>query len=118
MVGEYGGHGFAVANHTWETKIKRSWGYGALAASVSELTDQYNSSIARLSWLRRDGIAAAVYTQLTDVEKELNGLMTYDRRVYKIPLSVLQTLNERAVVAEPFSGSCACQCRRELCGLV
>ena len=71
----------------------------------------------QLSALRRDGIAAAVYTQLTDVEKELNGLVTYDRRVHKIPPSLLRTLNERAVEPEPFSGSCVCQCKLELCGI-
>jgi beta-galactosidase len=45
-----------------------------------------------LNDLRRQGIAAGVYTQTTDVEGEVNGLMTYDRRVAKIPAAALAEL--------------------------
>ena len=43
--------------------------------------------------LRREGIAAGVYTQTTDVEGEINGLMTYDRKVIKIPAEELAQLH-------------------------
>ena len=45
------------------------------------------------------GLCAAVYTQLTDVEDELNGVMTYDRRVVKLPEEPLRELNRRLLEA-------------------
>ena len=42
-----------------------------------------------------DGLSATVYTQVTDVEDELNGLLTYDREVEKIELKVLQEINRK-----------------------
>ena len=44
---------------------------------------------------RAQGLSAAVYTQLTDVEDELNGLLTYDREVMKIPEEILREINGR-----------------------
>ena len=46
--------------------------------------------------LRRRGVAAGVYTQTTDVEGEVNGLMTYDREVQKLPADELRQLHEPA----------------------
>ncbi len=46
-----------------------------------------------LPHIRREGLTAAVYTQITDVEEELNGLMTYDREVLKIPEETLREIN-------------------------
>ena len=43
----------------------------------------------------KDGLSATVYTQVTDVEDELNGLFTYDRKVQKIDTDVLKSINER-----------------------
>jgi len=48
------------------------------------LESAYEQLIARLPPLVEKGLAAAVYTQLTDVEGELNGLLTYDRKVTKV----------------------------------
>ena len=45
----------------------------------------------------KDGLCAAVYTQLTDVEDELNGLMTYDRKVTKIDMATLRKINEMII---------------------
>ena len=46
-----------------------------------------------LPHIRKEGLTAAVYTQITDVEEELNGLMTYDREVLKIPEETLREIN-------------------------
>ena len=74
--GEYGGLGFIVKGHTWK---KDGWGY-ALTQSQEELEDTYGDFAMMLKKFRdRDGLSAAVYTQITDVEIESNGLMTYDR---------------------------------------
>lgn len=44
---------------------------------------------------KEQGLAAAVYTQLSDVEDELNGLLTYDRTVKKLPADAVREINER-----------------------
>jgi hypothetical protein len=56
---------------------------------------RYNSLISRLEDLVRKGLSAAVYTQTTDVEGEVNGFMTYDRKVMKMPLNKLKQSNEK-----------------------
>lgn len=89
VVGEYGGHGYPIRDHLWED-TGAIWGYGGLPKSLDELKERYRISCERLAELKSKGIAAGVYTQTTDVETEINGLMTYDRRVIKIPAEELK----------------------------
>jgi hypothetical protein len=80
VLGEFGGLGLAIPDHTWEA---RSWGYRG-AEDAEDLTFGYESLLRRAYELRdRAGLCAAVYTQLTDVETECNGLLTYDRALVK-----------------------------------
>jgi hypothetical protein len=81
-LGEFGGLGFPVEGHLWWTN-KRNWGYRTYQ-SQAELQSAYLDAIDKLTPLVKSGLAAAVYTQTTDVEGEVNGLMTYDRKVLKI----------------------------------
>ncbi len=83
VVGEFGGHGWLVEGHQWDTSM-RNWGYGGLPSSIDEYKDRYRKSAGILGELKSKGIAAGVYTQTTDVEGEINGLMTYDRKVFKM----------------------------------
>ncbi len=92
VVGEFGGHGFPVEGHLWDP-AQRNWGYGKLPESEEEYKARYRNSIKRLNALRHRGIAAGVYTQTTDVEIEINGLLTYDREVAKIPAEELAALH-------------------------
>jgi len=80
VLGEYGGLGLPVAKHTWQDE--KNWGYRSYA-SKPELQAAYLELIKKLEPLIEKGLAAAVYTQTTDVEIEVNGLMTYDREVLK-----------------------------------
>jgi hypothetical protein len=81
VIGEYGGLGFPVAEHRWTQK---GWSYSDFRTE-EDLTRAYEALCDALSeQVRNPGISAAVYTQLTDVETEINGLMTYDRKVFKI----------------------------------
>jgi beta-galactosidase/beta-glucuronidase len=81
VLGEFGGLGLGVDGHTWAAK---SWSYQG-TASREELTRRYERLWQRVHGLREErGLAAAVYTQLTDVETEINGLLTYDRAVLKV----------------------------------
>ncbi|HSA01502.1 MAG TPA: DUF4965 domain-containing protein [Candidatus Paceibacterota bacterium] len=82
VLGEFGGLGLPVKGHTWQDE--KNWGYRSYKSSA-ELTDAYVSLIRKLRVLTGDqGLSAAVYTQTTDVEVEVNGLMTYDRARVKM----------------------------------
>ncbi len=93
VVGEFGGHGYPVKGHLWDV-TRRNWGYGGLPKDKAEYLDRYATSIKMLNELRGRGIAGGVYTQTTDVEGEINGLMTYDRKVIKIPAKELAKLHQ------------------------
>ncbi|MDZ8117573.1 glycoside hydrolase family 2 protein [Pontiella agarivorans] len=92
VIGEFGGHGWPVKGHLWKEQ-KKNLGYGGLPKTIEEFKERYRKSIELLSDLKRKGISAGVYTQTTDVEIEINGLLTYDRKVLKIPAEELRKLN-------------------------
>jgi hypothetical protein len=81
VLGEFGGLGLPIAGHLW--KENDNWGYRTYRTQT-ELDQNYLQLMRRLYPLIGEGLAAAVYTQTTDVEIEVNGLMTYDREVLKI----------------------------------
>jgi Glycosyl hydrolases family 2, sugar binding domain/Glycosyl hydrolases family 2/Glycosyl hydrolases family 2, TIM barrel domain len=92
VVGEFGGHGWPVKGHLWDAD-RANWGYGGLPKTVDEYKARYRESIRRLAELRDKGIAGGVYTQTTDVEGEINGLLTYDRGAAKIPAAELRRIH-------------------------
>lgn len=81
VLGEYGGLGLALDGHLWESN--RNWGYVQYKNS-EEVTNAYVMHAEKLKKLIPFGYSAAVYTQTTDVEIEVNGLMSYDRKVMKL----------------------------------
>ncbi|MCA9310066.1 MAG: hypothetical protein KDA21_02610 [Phycisphaerales bacterium] len=81
VLGEFGGLGLPEPGHLWNEG--GNWGYRTYRTRT-ELTEAYTRSLRRLHMLIGEGLAAAVYTQTTDVETEVNGLMTYDRAVIKV----------------------------------
>lgn len=81
VLGEFGGLGLPLENHLWQTR--NNWGYQNYKTK-EELANHYHQLMLRLHPLIGEGLAAAVYTQTTDVEVEVNGLMTYDREILKI----------------------------------
>jgi beta-galactosidase/beta-glucuronidase len=91
-LGEYGGLGLPVEGHTWQEK--NNWGYQSFP-SKEELLKKYESFIDRFPDLIKQGLSAAVYTQTTDVEIEVNGLMTYDRKVIKMPEARLKDVHQK-----------------------
>lgn len=88
---EYGGYILAVDGHRWTDKV---FGY-RICRDGASLARDYKKLMREqvLPHIRREGLTAAVYTQITDVEEELNGLMTYDREVLKIPEETLREIN-------------------------
>ena len=91
VLGEFGGLGYPVQGHTWE---QANWGYRNLQ-STGDLLTRYGSMVDRLSEFIGKGLSAAVYTQTTDVETEVNGFITYDRKVIKMPVEKLRALNQK-----------------------
>ncbi len=91
VLGEYGGLGRHIQGHRWlETDATTYVNY----SSAKELTDSYLEQAEAMIHLK-DRICAAVYTQTTDVETEVNGLMTYDRCVMKMNEERIREINQR-----------------------
>ncbi|MFQ3234978.1 MAG: beta-galactosidase/beta-glucuronidase [Paraglaciecola sp.] len=95
VVGEFGGHGWPVEGHVWAPEREKMI-YGNMPESIEEYRQRYNHSIENLAQLKQQGLAAGVYTQTSDVETEINGLLTYDRKVQKISASELADLHKKA----------------------
>ena len=92
VIGEYGGIGYPVKDHLWNPEM-RNWGYQTYQ-SADELLKNYIYKFNQIVEMKKTkGLSAAVYTQTTDVEGEVNGLLTYDRKVIKIPVEKLKEIH-------------------------
>ena len=97
VLGEYGGIGRPVEGHTWE--IGKKWGY-VQYDTEEKVTDTYVMYAQDVLDIKQlDGCAAAVYTQTTDVEGEVNGFFTYDREVLKVDPVRVREANRRVIEA-------------------
>ena len=92
VLGEYGGLGLPIEGHTWQDK--NNWGYRSFS-NGDTLFKTYSAYIDQLVPLIQKGLSAAIYTQTTDVEIEVNGLMTYDRKIIKMPADRLKAIHEK-----------------------
>jgi len=93
VVGEYGGIGYAIKGHLWNINAT-GWGYQSYE-DTEKLTDAYRKKFTEIIRQKRElGISASVYTQTTDVQGESNGLLTYDRKVIKIPVNTLKKIHQ------------------------
>ena len=99
VLGEYGGIGYPVEGHLWQKDS--NWGYGKVKTSSEELMQQYEEYLEMLKVFVSTGCAAAVYTQTTDVEIEVNGLMTYDRAVVKVDVPRISAANQAVINLKP-----------------
>jgi len=91
VLGEFGGLKYAASGHLWQDT--NNWGYQE-TESLADLNDTYEQLIHRLAPLVSKGLAAAIYTQTSDVEVEVNGLMTYDRKIIKLDTNRASRLAE------------------------
>jgi hypothetical protein len=91
VLGEFGGLGLPLQGHTWQ---ERNWGYQSFGTADSLLL-RYEGFMNVIPGMIKKGLSAAVYTQTTDVEGEVNGLMTYDRKVIKMPADKLKKLHDQ-----------------------
>ncbi len=92
VIGEYGGIGLALKDHLWWND--RNWGYVQFN-TPKDVTDKYEEYINMLYESVPRGVTGAVYTQTTDVEGEVNGLLTYDRKVTKVEKDRAAKLNRK-----------------------
>jgi len=90
VLGEFGGLGLPVEGHLWQSE--RNWGYRNYD-DREELVNSYKKLIDKIPALIKKGLAAAIYTQTTDVEGEVNGLMTYDREIIKMEAAKVKEIN-------------------------
>lgn len=93
VCGEYGGIGYPIANHLWST----AGNFYGNVSSAEALIDRYTDFSERLLMFKKtNGMSAAVYTEITDVEIEVNGFLTYDR-IYKVDPAIIKAINEKVI---------------------
>lgn len=90
VCGEFGGLGLPVEGHT--LLEKDNWGYRSYK-NAEDLQKAYLEKLEMLKPMIKKGLAAAIYTQITDVETETNGLLTYDREVIKMDTDEIAEAN-------------------------
>jgi len=99
VLGEFGGLGLPLRGHTWQDE--KNWGYRSFEDRES-LTNAYFALLQNLRPLiQSPGLSAAVYTQTTDVEIEVNGLMTYDRALIKMDAEHITAANRKMYLPPP-----------------
>ena len=92
VMGEMGGLGMPVKDHTW---FSEGWGYVNIGDSKT-LTDTYINYVnVMINNVDTYGISGAIYTQTTDCESEINGIFTYDRKVMKFDEERFRAINEQ-----------------------
>jgi hypothetical protein len=98
VLGEFGGLGIPVPGHLWWDK--KNWGYRNFQ-DLKDIQLAYDGLIRRLWPLVGKGLSAAVYTQTSDCEGEVNGLMTYDRKVVKFDVEHMAQLHAKLFLPPP-----------------
>jgi len=93
VVGEFGGIGVPVEKHMWD-ELKGGWGYDG-TVRPPKMQQQYAAMSDTLHLLEQQGLTGSIYTQPFDVETELNGLMTYDRQIIKLPAATFREINAK-----------------------
>ena len=101
FLGEFGGLGHPVEGHLWKP-ASGNWGYGGVEDTKMRegLEKTYLGMMDDLASLVPKGLGGSIYTQTTDVEIEVNGLMTYDRKVLKFNPEALRRAHERILTVE------------------
>ncbi|WP_405803102.1 PA14 domain-containing protein [Streptomyces sp. NBC_01187] len=100
--GEYGGLGLAVPGHAWPVR------HTYVGVEKEKYTDEYLTKLKEVEQFAAcDGSSGAVYTQITDLEGELNGLLTYDREVTKPDVARLKAAHQ-ALIDGAANGSLTC----------
>ena len=97
VLGEFGGLGLNVQGHLWASS---GWGYARIS-SPERLLSRYEELYRQLHPMVAKGLSAAVYTQVSDIETENNGLMTYDRKMLKLDPALLSLVHAGYLPPQP-----------------
>ena len=109
FLGEFGGLGHPVEGHVWREfdqgkaalgeKSDDDWGYGGIEDTKTRegLEKAYLDMMDKLGDFAESGLGGSIYTQTADVEIEINGLLTYDRKVMKFDPSVLKAAHKKVI---------------------
>lgn len=92
VLSEFGGYNFRAEGHCFND---RDFGYKRLKSQKELLEAFENLYYNEILPAKEKGLCATVYTQLSDVEDELNGLVSYDRKVVKLPMDNLRKINDK-----------------------
>ena len=92
VYGEFGGISLFVEGHVM---VEKGWGY-AKTETADDLLASYSKLLEGITDLIPNGLAGVIYTQTTDVESEINGLLTYDRN-YKLDPEILRSIHSQIV---------------------
>ena len=97
FLGEFGGIAFKVKDHLWDVNDKN---YGYIEDTDQKaLEHRYVEYMSKVEEFAAAGMGGSIYTQTTDVEREVNGLLTYDRRVLKFDKEVLKAAHRKIIEA-------------------
>jgi len=98
VLGEYGGLGRRVVGHEWQPGA--GFAYGDLFPDENSLTTRYETITAEVArFIQTRGLSGSVYTEPYDLENEVNGFYTYDRRILKMSASRVLAVNQRVLAA-------------------
>jgi Alpha-L-arabinofuranosidase B (ABFB) domain/Glycosyl hydrolases family 2, sugar binding domain/Glycosyl hydrolases family 2 len=96
VLGEHGGLGRRVPGHEWQPGA--GFGYGELFPDETSLTTRYVEITKEVGrFIHSRGLSSSVYTEPYDVENEVNGFYTYDRRILKLTESRVRAVNQRVL---------------------
>jgi len=93
VLSEYGGYSLKVDGHTFNPD--KTFGYKNFKDTDSYLLAVEKLFLNKLKPLIKKGLSGAIYTQVSDVEDEINGLVTFDRKVQKIPTEKMREINDK-----------------------
>jgi hypothetical protein len=96
VLSEFGGYSKKTDGHVFSEK---EFGYKIFKTDDELVAALKKLYLKKLKPLIRKGLCACVYTQVSDVEEEINGLVTYDRAVIKVPVSVMKAINDEIMDA-------------------
>ena len=93
IISEFGGYAFKIKNHVYDEKSE--FGYKKFADASSYMQAIYKLYQQEIIPNIKNGLAGCIYTQLSDVENEINGLLTYDRKICKVDKTLMLEIKKR-----------------------
>ncbi len=101
VIGEFGGLGLKIQNHMWDPASAFSY---EMLPDIATVSKRYAGMMTQnISNMKYSGLNAAVYTEIVDVENEVNGFLTYDRAVMKVDTTIVRNANQGLVDASRVS---------------